>query len=155
MPKPITLKKDGTPRKVRSDKGKTRGPAPAGRYVRGGRKFMLGGGITNIPVPVYNAVVASPAKSTRGATRKGKPSPMKGYTRAGYNFMKGGGITNIPVPNYSTMVVGKARKPRAPSAYNEHVKRYMKLYKMKYPNTNGKQLMKMAANEWNQLKKSY
>ena len=143
MPKPRTLKKDGTPRKVRSDKGKTRGPAPAGRYVRGGRKFMLAGGITNVPVPVYNTV-ASPAKSTR----KGRPSPMKGYTRARYSFMKGGGITNIPVPNYSTMTAGKPKAQRKPSAYNNYVKDNYRLVKARNPGVKSQNIMKLVAAQW-------
>jgi hypothetical protein len=152
-----SLTKSGKPRKVRSDKGKKRGPAPTGRYVRGGRKFMLGGGITNIPVPVYGAVVPSTVKRTRGATRKGRPSPMKGYTRPAYKFMKSGGITNIPVPNYSTMAVGKPRKsraPRSPSAYNIFVKRNYQQVKSRNPTLSSKQVMSKVAQEWNAIKKN-
>lgn len=145
-----SLTKSGKPRKVRSDKGIKRGPAPTGRYVRGGRKFMLGGGITNIPVPVYNAVVASPAKRTR----KGRPNPTKGYSRKAYQFMKGGGITNIPVPNYSTMTVGKPRAQRKPSAYNIYVKRNYQQVKSRNPGLSSKQVMSKVAQEWNAIKKN-
>lgn len=143
-----SLTKSGKPRKVRSDKGKKRGPAKAGRYVRGGRKFMLSGGITNIPVPVYETVV--PAKRTR----KGRPNPTKGYSRKAYQFMKGGGITNIPVPNYSTMTVGKPRAQRKPSAYNNYVKDNYRLVKSRHPGASSKEVMKLVASQWRSYKGS-
>jgi hypothetical protein len=142
-----SLTKSGKPRKVRSDKGKKRGPITTQRYVRGGRKFMQAGGITTIPVPVYSV---APAKKTRA----GRPNPTKGYSRPAYKFMKSGGITNIPVPNYSTMTVGKPRAQRKPSAYNVYVKDNYRLVKSRHPGASSKEVMKLVASQWRSYKGS-
>jgi mannose-1-phosphate guanylyltransferase len=152
MPKPRSTKKDGTPRKIRSDKGVKRPKKSAvtvlpglatyvkpGRAARGYGAFVKAGGIFGA------AAVRSTPK--RKYTRKPKAEVLAGYVKPGkYVYggrklmMSGGIFANKP----------QARKP---TAYNQYVKNTYATMKAKMPGASPTAVMRSVAASWNGLKK--
>jgi hypothetical protein len=151
----ITLNKDGTPRKQRSDAGKKRATVSRTKgYSRKAYTFMKSGGMTAIPVPRYTTTTRKAAKPRARKATTGRANPTKGYSRKAYTFMKSGGMATIPVPNYAKLAAVKTRVARKPSAYNQYVKDNFRVVKAQHPGAKANDIMKMVATRWNSFKSS-
>lgn len=152
-----SLTKSGKPRKVRSDKGKKRGPrvkitgnvvtlpglatyVKPGRAKRGTGAFIKSGGIfANVQQP----------KPKRKYTRKTKVEVLPGYVKPG-RYVKGG----LKLMRSGGIFAQTSKPAKKQSAYNIYVKRNYQQVKSRNPGLSSKQVMSKVAQEWNAIKKN-